>query len=113
MKTFETLTVIINIPAIISGSGQPPAEMERRYVRAVVQARNVHKIYEAGKIRVHALKGVSLENQRGEMVSIMRPSCCGKTTLLNCFSDLDEIFEGEVKIDCISLSGMTDDAKTE
>jgi putative ABC transport system ATP-binding protein len=46
------------------------------------------------------------------MVAIMGPSGCGKTTLLNCFSGLDDLTSGEVRIEGVSLRGMSDDAKS-
>jgi putative ABC transport system ATP-binding protein len=78
----------------------------------IVRVRNVHKVYNSGATRVHALRGVSLDIERGEMVAIMGPSGCGKTTLLNCLSGLDDVTEGEVYIDGVLLSSMDDDAKT-
>jgi putative ABC transport system ATP-binding protein len=61
---------------------------------------------------VHALRGVSLAIERGEMVAIMGPSGCGKTTLLNCFSGLDDLTTGDVFIEGVSLRTMDDDAKS-
>ena len=43
----------------------------------LVEARDVHKIYDTGKVKVHALNGVDLSVARGEMVAIMGPSGCG------------------------------------
>jgi putative ABC transport system ATP-binding protein len=61
---------------------------------------------------VHALRGVDLDVQRGEMVTIMGPSGCGKTTLLNCLSGLDGVDQGEVLIDGTPLAQMNDDERT-
>jgi ABC-type lipoprotein export system ATPase subunit len=74
----------------------------------LVEARNVHKVYDTGKVKVHALNGVSLAIARGEMVAIMGPSGCGKTTLLNCLSGLDAVDEGDVLIEGTSLKSMSD-----
>ena len=79
----------------------------------IVEARNVTKTYETGRVRVDALCGVDLSLERGEMVSIMGPSGCGKTTLLNCLSGLDSIDAGEVMIEGTSLSTMTDRDRTD
>ena len=80
---------------------------------AIIQARNVHKTFDAGGQPVHALQGVSLEVQRGEMVSIMGPSGCGKTTLLNCLSGLDSIDEGEISIEGQPIQQLPDNLRTD
>jgi ABC-type lipoprotein export system ATPase subunit len=80
---------------------------------AIVEARGVHKTYDTGKVRVPALRGVDVAVGRGEMVAIMGPSGCGKTTLLNCLSGLDAIDTGEVLIEGVSLSEMSDRERTD
>lgn len=77
-----------------------------------IQAVNVHKRYDTGKVQVHALRGVSLAIQRGEMAAIMGPSGCGKTTLLNVLSGIDDISEGQVMIAGASLHSMSDRERT-
>ena len=79
---------------------------------AIVRAVNAHKVYNSGAVRVHALRGIDLEIQKGEMVAVMGPSGCGKTTLLNCLSGLDDLSEGEVFIEGVPLNKMSDRAKT-
>ena len=79
----------------------------------IIQARNVHKTFDAGGQPVRALQGVSLEVQRGEMVSIMGPSGCGKTTLLNCLSGLDAIDEGEISIEGQPIQQLPDNLRTD
>ena len=65
-------------------------------------------MYDTGKVRVHALNGVSLSVVRGEMPAIMGPSGSGKSTLLNCLSGLDTIDGGDVLIEGTSLASMSD-----
>ncbi|MGD9101397.1 MAG: ABC transporter ATP-binding protein [Anaerolineae bacterium] len=78
----------------------------------IIQAVGVHKTYDTGRVQVHALRGVDLTVQRGEMVAIMGPSGCGKTTLLNCLSGLDSVDRGEALIAGTSLAQMSDDERT-
>lgn len=78
----------------------------------IIEAIGVHKTYESGDLRVHALKGVDLGIKRGEMVAIMGPSGCGKTTLLNSLSGLDDIDAGEVYISGEPISRMSDRRRT-
>ncbi len=63
---------------------------------AMVEARGVHRVYGAGELAQAALQGVDFIARRGEMVAIMDPSGCGKTTLLNCLSGLDRPTSGNV-----------------
>jgi putative ABC transport system ATP-binding protein len=79
----------------------------------IVEARAIRKTYDTGKVKVNALNGVDLSLERGEMVAIMGPSGCGKTTLLNCLSGLDAIDEGEVVIEGVPLSDMSDRERTD
>src|SRR5687767_9712564 len=79
----------------------------------IVEASSVAKTYDSGDVRVDALQGVDLVLERGEMVSIMGPSGCGKTTLLNCLSGLDAVDGGEVAIEGVPLSAMSDRERTD
>jgi putative ABC transport system ATP-binding protein len=82
-------------------------------LEAIVEARAVEKRYDTGQVEVHALRGVSFTVGRGEMVAIMGPSGSGKTTLLNCLSGLDRIDGGEVLIEGVGLSSMSDVDRTD
>jgi putative ABC transport system ATP-binding protein len=80
---------------------------------SIVEARLVDKVYDTGRVEVHALRAVSFSVEPGEMVAIMGPSGSGKTTLLNCLSGLDRIDGGEVRIEGVPLSSMSDEERTD
>ena len=54
-----------------------------RVMAVALSCQGLWKIYEMGDEKVQAVRGIDLEITKGEMVAIMGPSCCGKTTLLN------------------------------
>ena len=66
----------------------------------IIQIKNVHKHF--GK--VHALRGVDLDVNRGDVVVIIGPSGSGKSTLLRCINRLEEYNSGEILVDGISLN---------
>ena len=78
----------------------------------IVRADGVRKVYRGGT-EVEALKGVSLDVPRGDMVAIMGPSGSGKTTLLNCLSGLEQIDGGRILVDGKDLYELSDDDRTE
>ncbi len=80
--------------------------------KPMIRSKGLHKYYE-GEVRVHALRGVDLSINKGEMVAVMGPSGCGKTTLLNCLSGLDDISKGKVWIGGKNLESLSDNEKTE
>jgi putative ABC transport system ATP-binding protein len=65
-----------------------------------------------GKQQVTALDGITLNIQKGEMVSIVGPSGCGKSTLLNVAGALDRPSSGRISIDGQLLAGLGDDDLT-
>ena len=80
---------------------------------AIIEATDVVKTYDTGRVQVRALRGVSLTVRRAEMVAIMGPSGCGKTTLLNCLSGLDVIDSGRILIEGVDINTLSDNKKTE
>ena len=78
----------------------------------IIRVKGLHKTYDTGKVKVHALRGVDLDIKRGEMVAIMGPSGCGKTTLLNCLSGIDSIDQGGIIVDGNIIVKMSDKERT-
>jgi len=89
-----------------------PALPAIRSTRDIIEIDNIVKTYVSGNVEVQALRGVSLKVAAGEMVAIMGASGCGKTTLLNCTSGLDEVDSGTVTVDGTDLASMSDREKT-
>lgn len=77
----------------------------------IVKIVNLKKIYTLGKVKVHALRGVTLTVKRGEFLSIMGPSGSGKTTLLNCIGLLLTPTSGEVLIEDINISKLDENQR--
>ena len=75
----------------------------------VIEMRNVHKIYDTGAVKVHALRGINLAVRKGEFIAIMGPSGSGKSTLLNLLGALDKPTSGEVLIDGVDISKLNSD----
>lgn len=71
-----------------------------------VRVRNVVKRYEMGSVIVDALRGVNMEVQRGEYISIMGPSGSGKSTLFNMIGGLDKPTDGRVYIDEVDIAQL-------
>ena len=79
---------------------------------AILDAREVTKVYRTAAAEVTALRGVDLSVQPGEFLAVMGPSGSGKTTLLNCLSGLDEIDSGSVRVDGADIHAMSDARRT-
>ena len=79
----------------------------------IIRAKDVHKTYHTGLINVQALRGVSLDVRRKEIIAVMGPSGCGKTTLLNCLSGLDAADKGQIEIEGSTLTEMSDFERTD
>ena len=75
----------------------------------VIEARDLRKVYQMGEVEVEALRGVSFEIKRGEVVAIMGPSGSGKSTLMNTLGCLDRPSSGEYTLDGEAVASLNDD----
>ncbi|MBV9335133.1 MAG: ABC transporter ATP-binding protein [Solirubrobacterales bacterium] len=78
----------------------------------VVQARELERQYGEGATAVHALRGVSLDVQQGQLVAVMGPSGSGKSTLMHILAGLDKPTSGTVTIAGIEITGLDDNDMT-
>jgi putative ABC transport system ATP-binding protein len=76
---------------------------------ALIETRDLWKTYVMGSEEIHALRGVSIEIQRGEYVAIMGPSGSGKSTLMNLIGCLDTPSKGTYLLNDKEVSRMDDD----
>ena len=75
----------------------------------VIVTKDLTKVYTMGEVKVHALRGVSFNIRRGEVVSIMGPSGSGKSTVMNILGCLDRPTSGEYFLDGERVSELSDD----
>jgi len=75
-------------------------------VQTIVRTKDVEKVYDLGKVKVPALKGVNLEIYAGEYISIMGPSGSGKSTLFNMIGGLDKPSSGNVYINEVDVAQL-------
>ena len=73
----------------------------------MIHLENIHKTYQ-GSQPLHVLKGISLDIQKGEFVSIMGASGSGKSTLLNILGILDDYDEGVYELDGTLIRGLSE-----
>jgi putative ABC transport system ATP-binding protein len=76
---------------------------------ALIEIRDVTKVYQMGDVEVHALRGVALTIAEGEMVAIMGPSGSGKSTLMNILGCLDQPSSGVYVLDGEDVGSLNDD----
>ncbi|WP_097866191.1 ABC transporter ATP-binding protein [Streptomyces sp. rh34] len=90
-----------------STSGQSGTALAENPARTVmVTVEDLHRSYGSGAAAVHALRGVSFEIPRGELVALKGRSGSGKTTLLNLVGGLDTPDDGRITVDGTELAGL-------
>jgi putative ABC transport system ATP-binding protein len=75
----------------------------------VIKVEDMTKVYQMGKIEVHALRGVSFSVRKGEVLAIMGPSGSGKSTLMNMLGCLDAPTSGDYYLEGELVSTLDDD----
>jgi putative ABC transport system ATP-binding protein len=86
--------------------------MENSPAKVAIETINLSMTYRSGKLSVPALNGVNLTVNHGEFIAIMGPSGCGKTTLLHLLGGLLRPTQGNVYIDGIDISKLSDSERT-
>jgi len=79
----------------------------------LIKIEDISKIYQMGDVKVHALRGVSLQVTPGEFVAIMGPSGSGKSTLMNVIGCLDQPSAGHYWLDGTDVSKLNDNQLAE
>ncbi len=74
----------------------------------ILEIVNLKKTYLLGKVPVYALKGIDLKVEKGDFLAILGPSGSGKSTLLNMIGALDRPTEGQVIIEGVDSSKLSD-----
>jgi len=82
--------------------------VECQAVPLAIEVVNLEKVYQMGFIKVFALKEVSFSVAKGEFISIVGPSGSGKSTLLNMIGALDKPTKGEIMIDGIDITRLSE-----
>ncbi|HSP32742.1 MAG TPA: ABC transporter ATP-binding protein [Thermoanaerobaculia bacterium] len=79
----------------------------------IIRMSEVRKVYDTGKVKVEALKGIDLEVHKGELVAIVGPSGSGKSTMMNLIGCLDTATSGVYELGGENVAGVTRDQLAE
>lgn len=77
---------------------------------ALIELKNVSKIYDETIVPIHAVDNVDLKIEKGEFTAIVGPSGSGKTTMLNLIGGLDQPTDGKIIVDGTDISTLKPDA---
>jgi putative ABC transport system ATP-binding protein len=77
---------------------------------SIIRMRGIRKVYETGRVKVEALRGIDLEIGRGEFAAIVGPSGSGKSTLMNLLGCLDTPSGGDYFLGGEPVAGLSRDA---
>ena len=79
---------------------------------SIISAKNIHRKFIEGKLVTHVLKGIDIEVEEGEFIAIMGKSGAGKSTLMYQLSVLDTPSEGDLEINGICVSKLSENERT-
>ena len=90
------------------------SEIRQQYITfmAIIDLKDINKTYD-GAVPLHVLKGINLQIERGELVSIMGASGSGKSTLLNILGILDTYDTGEYHLDGVLIKNLSENRAAE
>lgn len=91
------------VVAVERGLNQIPSAAARE---EVIRVEDIHKYYDLGETKVHALRGINVDIRRGEFVAIMGSSGSGKSTFMNLLGCLDRPSSGRYSLDAVDVSKL-------
>ncbi len=92
----------------VIGNVRQKRSYENPLKMSIIKLESIHKSYITGSNKLHVLKGIDLEIEKGEMVSIMGSSGSGKSTLLNVIGLLDQHDRGVYHLDGLEIKNMSE-----